>query len=82
MRDLLKLIRWMLLGLVRSRRSIEAENLALRHQLNVLHRTAHKRPALRNFDRALFVCLYRVAPRILDRCDRTQPFGRPVVPEV
>jgi hypothetical protein len=42
MRDLLKLIRWMLLGLVRSRRSIEAENLALRNQLNVLHRTAPK----------------------------------------
>ena len=40
MRDLLKLIRWMLLGLVRSRRSLEAENLALRHQLNVLHRLA------------------------------------------
>jgi hypothetical protein len=49
MLDLLKLIRWMLLGLVRSRRSIEAENLALRHRLNVLHRTAPKRPALRNF---------------------------------
>ena len=40
MRDLLKLIRWMLLGLMRSRRSLEAENLALRHQLNVLHRRA------------------------------------------
>jgi len=66
MRDLLNLIRWMLLGLVRSRRSLEAENLALRHQLNVLHRRAPKRPALRDFDRLLFVCLYRIAPRILD----------------
>jgi hypothetical protein len=73
MRDLLKLIRWMLLGLVRSRRSIEAENLALRHQLNVLHRTAPKRPALRNFDRVLFVCLYRIAPRILDTLTIVQP---------
>ena len=44
MRDLLKLIRWMLLGLVRSRRSIEAENLALRHQLNVLQRTGGLAP--------------------------------------
>src|SRR6476646_3389272 len=50
MRDLLNLIRWMLLGLVRSRRSLEAENLALRHQVNVLHRRAPKRPALRDFD--------------------------------
>jgi hypothetical protein len=73
MLDLLKLIRWMLLGLVRSRRSIEAENLALRHQLNVLHRTAPKRPALRNFDRVLFVCLYRIAPRILDTLTMVQP---------
>jgi hypothetical protein len=73
MRDLLKLIRWMLLGLVRSRRSLEAENLALRHQLNVLHRSAPKRPALRNFDRLLFVCLYRIAPRILDTFTLVEP---------
>src|SRR3954447_15355891 len=44
MRDLLNLIRWLLLGLVRLRRSLEAENLALRHQLTVLHRSAPKRP--------------------------------------
>ena len=63
----------MLLGLVRSRRSLEAENLALRHQLNVLHRRAPKRPALRDFDRLLFVCLYRIAPRILDTFTIVQP---------
>src|SRR5213595_1160779 len=40
MRDLLNLIRWMLLGLFRSRTSLRAENLALRHQLNVLHRSS------------------------------------------
>jgi hypothetical protein len=73
MRDLLNLIRWMLLGLVRSRRSLEAENLALRHQLNVLHRRAPKRPALRDFDRLLFVCLYRIAPRILDTFTIVKP---------
>src|SRR6059058_5706362 len=44
MRDLLNLIRWMLLGLFRSRTSLRAENLALRHQLNVLHRSSPKRP--------------------------------------
>ena len=64
--DLLSLIRWLLLGLFRSRRSLEAENLALRHQLNVLRRSSPKRPVLSNFDRLIFVCLYRIAPRILD----------------
>ena len=38
MQDLLNLIRWMLLGLFRSKTSLEAEILALRHQLNVLRR--------------------------------------------
>src|SRR3954449_12351230 len=73
MRDLLNLIRWLLLGLVRSRRSLEAENLALRHQLTVLHRSAPKRPTLRNFDRLVFVCLYRIAPRILDALTIVEP---------
>src|SRR4051794_26884489 len=66
MRDLLNLIRWMLVGLFRSRASLGAENLALRHQLNVLHRRSPKRPVLSSFDRLVFICLYRIAPRILD----------------
>jgi transposase InsO family protein len=73
MRDLLDLIRWLLLGLLRSRRSLEAENLALRHQLNVLCRSAPKRPVLSNFDRLIFVCLYRIAPRILDAVAIIEP---------
>jgi len=73
MRDLLNLIRWWLLGLVRSRRSLKAENLALRHQLNVLRRSAPKRAALSNFDRPIFVCLYRIAPRILDAITIFEP---------
>src|SRR5436305_14989314 len=66
MQDLLNLIRWMLLGLFRSKTSLEAEMLALRHQLNVLRRTSPRRPVFSNFDRMVFVCLYRIAPRILD----------------
>src|SRR6478672_8989926 len=66
MRDLLNLIRWMLLGRFRSKASLEAEILALRHQLNVLRRTSPRRAVLSNFDRMIFVCLYRIAPRILD----------------
>ena len=71
--DVLSLIRWLLLDLVRSRRSLEAENLALRHQLNVLRRSAPKRPVLSNFDRLIFVCLYRIAPRILDAVAILEP---------
>jgi hypothetical protein len=53
MQDLLNLIRWMLLGLFRSKTSLEAEILALRHQLNVLRRTSPRRPVFSNFDRMI-----------------------------
>ena len=67
MQDLLNLIRWMLLGLFRSKTSLEAEILALRHQLNVLRRASPQRPVFSNFDRMILVCLYRIAPRISGR---------------
>src|SRR4051794_14131875 len=54
MRALLNLIRWMLLGLFRSKTSLEAEILALRHQLNVLRRASPRRPVFSNFDRMIF----------------------------
>ena len=73
MRDLLNLIRSMLLGLFRSKSSREAEILALRHQLNVLRRTSPRRPVFSNFDRMIFVCLYRIAPRILDALTIVEP---------
>jgi hypothetical protein len=71
----------MLLGRFRSKASLEAEILALRHQLNVLRRTSPRRAVLSNFDRMIFVCLYRIAPRILDarrkmsRCCRSTAFS-------
>src|SRR6188472_2981701 len=73
MRDLLSLIRWMLLGRFRSKASLEAEILALRHQLNVLRPTSPPLPVLSNFDRMIFVCLYRIAPRILDAITIVEP---------
>jgi transposase InsO family protein len=73
MQDLVNLIRWMLLGLFRSKTSLEAEILALRHQLNVLRRTSPRRPVFSNFDRMIFVCLYRIAPRILDALTIVEP---------
>src|SRR6202171_2088568 len=45
---------------------LEAEIVALRHQLNVLRRKSPKRPAFSNFDRLIFACLYRISPRIVN----------------
>src|SRR5436305_15224389 len=73
MRDLLNLIRSMLLGLFRSKTSLEAEILALRHQLNVLRRASPQRQVFSNFDRMILVCLYRIAPRILDALTIVEP---------
>ena len=66
MGDMLKLIWWVVIGLFRSRASLEAEIVALRHQLNVLRRKSPKRLAYRNFDRLIFASLYRIAPNVLN----------------
>ena len=63
----------MLLGLFRSKTSLKAEILALRHQLNVLRRASPQRPVFSNFDRMILVCLYRIAPRILDALTIVEP---------
>jgi putative transposase len=46
---------------LRSHRALALENLALRHQLDVLHRNT-KRPRLTNMDRALWVIISRLWP--------------------
>jgi hypothetical protein len=51
MGDMLKLIWWAVIGLFRSRASLEAEILTLRHQLNVLRRKSPKRRAFSNIAR-------------------------------
>src|SRR5260370_9194768 len=61
MGDMLKLIWWAVIGLFRSRASLEAEILTLRHQLNVLRRKSPKRLTFSNFDRLVFAILYRFA---------------------
>ena len=73
MADMLKLIWWAVVGLFRSRASLEAENLTLRHQLNVLLRKSPKRFAFCNFDRLVFATLYRIAPRIVDALAIVEP---------
>jgi putative transposase len=47
-------------SIFRSRAALELENLALRHQIGVLQRSARKRPRLTPADRLLWVCLSRI----------------------
>jgi hypothetical protein len=47
-------------SIVRSRAALEFENLALRHQIAVLQRSAAKRLKLTSADRLLWVCLSRL----------------------
>jgi putative transposase len=57
----------------RSRAVLELENLALRHQLHVLRRQRPGRPRLFTIDRLLWVWLYRLWPRCLDRMILVKP---------
>src|SRR4051794_17241189 len=49
----------------RSNARLEAENAVLRHQLLVLRRKCRGRVRLTNFDRWIFVQLYRLFPSVL-----------------
>src|SRR3954453_14884663 len=73
MSDLCRLIWCALIGLFRSRASLEAEILVLRHQLNVLRRKSPKRLAFRSTDRLVFAGLYRLAPGGLDALKILKP---------
>ena len=73
MADVLKLICWAVIGLFRSRASLEAEILTLRQQLNVLRRKSPKRLAFSNVDRLIFAGLYQIAPRILNALTIVEP---------
>jgi hypothetical protein len=45
---------------------LEAENLVLRHQVNILRRRSSGRLRLSNADRMAFVWLYRLCPSVVD----------------
>src|ERR1700752_959816 len=66
MGDLLKLIWCTLTRLFRSRVALEAENVALPHQLNLLLRKAPKWVVFSNFDRFVLASLYRIVPDVLN----------------
>jgi len=61
MRDVFSLIWLALIGLFRSRASLQAEILTLRHQLNVLRRKSPQRLTFTSMDRLVFAGLYRLA---------------------
>src|SRR5258708_36060975 len=66
MRDLCRLIGWMIVDLIRSRVMLEAEIWTLRQRINVLRRTAPKKLSVCAVDRMIFVGLYRMFPKICD----------------
>jgi transposase InsO family protein len=73
MMELFKLLFSAVVALVRSRASLEAENLALRHQLNVLRRQSPRRRAFNTLDRLVFAGLYQFAPSVINALRVVQP---------
>ena len=73
MRDICSLVWCALVGLFRSRASLEAEILLLRHQLNVLRRKSPKRMAFTDVDRLVFARLYHLAPGVLNALKIVKP---------
>src|SRR6202048_2717485 len=73
MRDVCSLIWLALIGLFRSRASLQAEILTLRHQLNVLRRKSPQRLTFSSIDRPVFAGLYRLAPGVLDALKIVRP---------
>jgi hypothetical protein len=60
-------------GLFKSRSRLEAENLFLRHQLNIALRLAWPRLQLRGGDRVLLVWMVRLWPSLLGLAKVVQP---------
>jgi hypothetical protein len=73
MREAFSLIWTALLGLFRSRASLAAEVLVLRHQINVLRRKSPKRQTFSTADRLTLVGLYRLAPTVLSALAIVKP---------
>src|ERR1700692_893904 len=66
MREICSLIWSALVLLFRSRASLAAEILVLRHQINILRRHSPKRQTFSAMDRLIFAGLYRLAPTVLN----------------
>ena len=66
MLEMVELVLHWLTSLMKSRGRLQAENLVLRHPVNILRRRASRRLRLSNADRLAFVWLYRLCPAALD----------------
>jgi hypothetical protein len=73
MRDAFSLIWFALIGLFRSRASLQVEIVTLRHQLSVLRRQSPQRLTFTSIDRLAFAGLYRLAPGMLDALAIVKP---------
>jgi len=70
---ILRLIVTFVIDLFKSQRRLEAENLFLRHQLNIAVRRAPRRFQLRRSDRILLVWMIRLMPSLLDLSQIVRP---------
>jgi hypothetical protein len=70
---LLRLLSVFITNLFRSRRRLEADNLFLRHQLNIALRRRPLRLRLRGSDRALLVWMTRLWPNLLGLARVVEP---------
>ena len=73
MNELCRLMWCGVIGFFRSRASLEAEILVLRHQLNILRRKSPKRPTFGSIDRLIFAGLYGLAPNALSALAIVRP---------
>lgn len=70
---MLRILWWLVAAQLKCRKRLEAENVALRHQVSVLRRSKPKLLPLRAMDRFLFVWLYRRRPGVLDSIVLVKP---------
>ena len=73
MREAYSLVWSVLILLFRSRLSLGAEILMLRHQLNIQRRHVPKRVAFDAIDRLIFVGLYRLVPNTIEALTIVRP---------
>src|SRR6202165_5751423 len=73
MREACSLIWSALVLLFRSRASLAAEILVLRHQINILRRHSPKRQTFSAMDRLIFAGVYRLAPTVLNALAIVKP---------
>ena len=73
MKDVCRLIGWMVVDLFRSRATLEAEIWTLRQQINVMRRMAPTKHAFSAIDRLIFVGLYWLFPKARDALAIVKP---------